>query len=86
MFTANCKHQILVENFTKQKMTSSKWPKAIVKNKTNMKLLIVMWGRNNEQKACKAGLPSCDTNSCLLFAANTALNLSFVRTPPLVSS
>ena len=55
MFTANCKHQILLENFTKQKMTSSKWPKTIVINKTNMKLLIVMWGRNNEQKACKAG-------------------------------
>ena len=42
MFTANCKHQILVENFTKQKMTSlSRWPKTIVINKTNMKLLIV---------------------------------------------
>ena len=42
MFTANGKvHQILVENFTKQKMTSSNWPKTIVINKTNMKLLIV---------------------------------------------
>ena len=51
---ANCKHQILVENFTKQKMTSSKWPKTIVINKTNMKLLIVMWNRNDEQKACEA--------------------------------
>ena len=42
MFTAICKHQILLENFTKQKMTSSKWLKTIVINKTNMKLLIVM--------------------------------------------
>ena len=41
MFTANCKHQILVENFTKQKMTSLRWPKTIVINKTNMKLLTV---------------------------------------------
>ena len=71
---ANCKHQILVENFTKQKMTNSKWPKTIVINKTiiNMKLLIVMWGRNNEQKACKAG--------------HVIQIQSFVRTPPLVSS
>ena len=42
MFMANSKHQIQVENFTKQKMTSSKQPKNItVINKTNMKLIIV---------------------------------------------
>ena len=35
------KHQIQVENFTKQKITSSKQPKTIIINNTNMKLLIV---------------------------------------------
>ena len=34
-------HYPLVENFTKQKMTSSKWPKTIVINKTNVGLEIM---------------------------------------------
>ena len=38
---ANIRFYPVVENFTKQKMTSSKWPKTMVINKTNVKLLIL---------------------------------------------